>query len=101
MIVTQLRKRRVFYFRLNTRVSHSLLGSRQVRIVLFVPVHLEWSNQAAKAYVHKVSDVSEETTAERRHLDSIIICKVWIPGHIQPFIRRHSQPEDLITLTEK
>ena len=32
---------------------------------------------------------------ERRHLDSTVICKVGIPGHIQPFIGRHSQPEDL------
>lgn len=32
---------------------------------------------------------------ERGHLDSIVICKVGIPGHIQPFIGRHSQPEEL------
>lgn len=50
---------------LNTRVSHSLLGSRQVGIVLSVPVHLEGSHQAAKAHVHKVSYVSQETTAAR------------------------------------
>ena len=47
-------------------MSHSLLGSRKVRIVLSVPVHLEGSNQAAKAHVHKVSDISEETTAARQ-----------------------------------
>jgi len=50
----------------NTRVSHSLLGSRKVRIVLSVPVHLEGSNQAAKAHVHKVCNISEETTAARQ-----------------------------------
>ena len=41
------------------------MGSRKVRIILSVPVHLKGSNQAAKAHVHKVSDVSEETTAAR------------------------------------
>ena len=44
-------------------MSHSLLGFHQVGIILSVPVHLEGSNQATKAYVHKVSNVSEETTA--------------------------------------
>lgn len=51
--------RHLFYISgFNTGMSHSLLGSRQIGIVLSVPVHWEGPHQAAKTDVHEISDVS-------------------------------------------
>lgn len=74
-------------------MSHSLLRSRQVGIILSVPVHLEGSNQAAKAHVHKVSDVSEETTAEREKKITIISI---LQGNREGFLSK----EELRTLDQ-
>lgn len=86
---------------LNTVVSHSLLGYFHLTAELSVPVYSERSHQTAKIHVCKVCNISEKTTTEWTLGHSFVVAKVSIPRHVQAFIRRHCQPEDLVTLTEK
>lgn len=77
------------------------MASRQVGIVLSIPVHVERSHQAAKIDVQKVGNVSKETATERGLWCSMVVHKMVVSCHIQAFISRHTQPKQLITLTEK
>lgn len=45
------------------RLSYSFLCSVEISIVLSVPVYLQWTREPAKIDVHKISNVSQETTA--------------------------------------
>lgn len=46
------------------RLSYSFLRSVEISIVLSVPVNLQWTREPAKIDVHKIGNVSKETTAE-------------------------------------
>ena len=49
-----------------SKLSYSFLRPVEISIILSVPVHLQRTSEPAKIDVHKIGNVSKETTAEEK-----------------------------------